>query len=69
MFKFFGLIILAIVLYRAWKKEESAEKHNPFIPHEAITRCDYCGIYFPVSKAIRSGQHVYCCEQHHQADV
>ncbi|MCO5119781.1 MAG: hypothetical protein M9951_09100 [Burkholderiaceae bacterium] len=32
-----------------------------------MDRCAHCGVHFPRADAVRSGDSVYCCEEHRRA--
>lgn len=33
---------------------------------EKMVQCEYCGVHFPASEAIRADGHIYCSEEHHR---
>lgn len=44
-----------------------AELPDPDAAKEPIRQCDHCGVYFPASEAVRTGNRMFCSVEHRDA--
>jgi uncharacterized protein len=47
-------------------KDAPAGQLPPQSGNEAMVRCAHCGVFLPVTEAVREGESAYCSEQHRQ---
>ncbi len=68
MLKYLLLLILALVVWWAWKKraELPPAETPPPLP-ERMVRCAHCGVHLPESDALVDGDRHFCNEAHRRA--
>ncbi|WP_240494540.1 PP0621 family protein [Azonexus hydrophilus] len=69
MLKYLLLLILALVVWWAWKKRAElppAAETPPPLP-ERMVRCAHCGVHLPESDALADGDRHFCNEAHRRA--
>ena len=68
MLKYLLLLILALVVWWAWKKraELPPAADTPPLP-ERMVRCAQCGVHLPESDALADGDRHFCNEAHRRA--
>ncbi|MEA5097233.1 MAG: PP0621 family protein [Burkholderiaceae bacterium] len=65
---FFGLVVAALVVRKSPSRIKTAEppRRREFdsTGAELMVRCAHCGVYVPVSEAVKDRGAEYCCEEH-----
>lgn len=63
-----GVVIFGVARFMSLMQRKDAMARQAAeeraLEHEAMLRCDRCGVYFPAGEAVRSGSRVYCCPEH-----
>ena len=78
MFRILFFVAIAAVIYFGWRpmrmkqielerRLAEQEKVNKGENGEKMVSCDYCGVYVPVSEAVKFGEKNYCSEEHRRA--
>ena len=67
--KFLFLVILAGIVWVAWKKSRKQQeiRRSPERPAEAMVACAHCGVLLPVSDSVVAGGLRYCSRAHLEA--
>ncbi len=67
--KFLVLLLLAAIIWLAWKKSRAPRPAAPPAerPAEAMVSCAHCGVHLPESESVPEGNLRYCCRAHREA--
>lgn len=63
-----GLILLIAKRWLRKRLEHRGPLQGKNAQRSKVLQCQVCGVYVPAEEAIHAGEHIYCCEEHKQAD-
>ena len=58
----FGL--LGLVIYLILRASGRKQRAAAAPPSQRMVACAHCGVNFPETESLKSGEQYYCCEQH-----